>query len=50
MKDVSVLNETIFSASTENELQERFKDIYQSINMKVNMMIQVQSHFCHFQG
>ncbi|ECG9447107.1 aminotransferase class I/II-fold pyridoxal phosphate-dependent enzyme, partial [Salmonella enterica] len=32
MEDVSVLNETIFSASTENELQERFKDIYQSIN------------------
>lgn len=32
MEDVSVLNETIFCASTENELQERFKDIYQSIN------------------
>ncbi|EAA6041677.1 DegT/DnrJ/EryC1/StrS family aminotransferase [Salmonella enterica subsp. diarizonae] len=32
MEDVSVLNEKIFSASTENELQERFKDIYQSIN------------------
>ncbi|WP_305843050.1 hypothetical protein [Photobacterium leiognathi] len=32
MEDVSVLNKTIFSASTENELQERFKDIYQSIN------------------
>ncbi|HAF1401541.1 TPA: aminotransferase class V-fold PLP-dependent enzyme, partial [Salmonella enterica] len=32
MEDVSVLNETIFSASTENELQERFKDIYHSIN------------------
>lgn len=32
MEDVSVLNETIFSVSTENELQERFKDIYRSIN------------------
>ncbi|WP_413466376.1 DegT/DnrJ/EryC1/StrS family aminotransferase [Plesiomonas shigelloides] len=32
MEDVSALNETIFSASTEDELQKRFKDIYQSIN------------------
>ncbi len=32
MKDVSILNEMIFSASTENELQEKFKDIYHRIN------------------
>ncbi len=32
MKDVSILNEMIFSASTENELQEKFKDIYNRIN------------------
>ena len=32
MEDVSVLNEMIFSVSTENELQERFEDIYRSIN------------------
>ncbi len=32
MKDVSVLNEMIFSASTENELQEKFEDIYHRIN------------------
>lgn len=32
MEDVSVLNEMIFSVSTENELQERFKDIYCCIN------------------
>lgn len=27
MKDVSILNEMIFSASTENELQEKFEYI-----------------------
>lgn len=32
MKDVSILNEMIFSASTENELQEKFEDIYHRIN------------------
>ncbi|EEY5249142.1 UDP-4-amino-4-deoxy-L-arabinose-oxoglutarate aminotransferase, partial [Escherichia coli] len=32
MKDVSILNEMIFSTSTENELQEKFKDIYHRIN------------------
>ncbi|MBE5202470.1 DegT/DnrJ/EryC1/StrS family aminotransferase [Pectobacterium sp. FL60-S17] len=32
LDDVSVLNEMVFSASTENELQERFKDIYRRIN------------------
>lgn len=30
--DVSVINKRIFSALTENELQERFKDIYQRID------------------
>lgn len=31
MEDVSVLNEMVFSVSTEDELQELFKDIYQKI-------------------
>ncbi|MCT2386124.1 DegT/DnrJ/EryC1/StrS family aminotransferase [Erwinia pyrifoliae] len=32
VEDISVLNEMVFSALTENELQERFKDIYHKIN------------------
>lgn len=51
MKDVSILNEMIFSASTENELQEKFEDILRITvsTTRVNMMTRSQSNFCHFQ-